>query len=73
MGVFDTLEIECPNCFRIIEDQVKPGSMNYYKFGDDPKTDMLFEGLHYCGGCNKSFLIEMETLPKMIIKEYLNE
>ncbi len=69
MGVFDTLEFECPNCSKIIEDQIKPGNMNYYKFGEDPRTDLLFEGTHTCYGCYKTFLFEMESIPKMIIKE----
>lgn len=69
MGCFDTLVIHCPHCNELLEEQDKPGYMNYYRFGDDPVDDIKFLGYHSCYACNKAFTVEFETVPKLVIKK----
>ena len=68
MGVFDTYIIPCPYCNSLIEDQRKPGSMNTYRFGVNPETDLEFAGFYTCDVCKENFTIEAESVPKMIFK-----
>lgn len=67
MGVFDTYIIPCPYCNALVEDQKKPGYMNTYTFGDSPLTDLDFAGYYSCYTCSKSFMVEPESVPKMVI------
>jgi transposase-like protein len=69
MGCYDTLLIDCPHCGEETSDQKKPGYMNTYRFGIDPIDDMEFEGSFTCEHCNKSFTVESESTPKMIVKK----
>jgi DNA-directed RNA polymerase subunit RPC12/RpoP len=69
MGVFDTYTIPCPHCNSLVEDQRKPGSMDYFTFGEDPRKDLDFAGFYSCNTCHKNFTVELETLPKMIVKK----
>jgi DNA-directed RNA polymerase subunit RPC12/RpoP len=69
MGLFDTNAIRCPYCDFLIEDQVKPGDMNYYMYGDSPVKDLDFVGSYTCYSCYKKFTIEMETAPRTVMKK----
>ena len=69
MGLFDTYHIDCPHCGLDIEDQVKPGCMDDFYFGKDPIQDMEFRGFYTCYQCKGEFTVEMETIPKMIVKK----
>lgn len=70
MGIFNTYLIDCPWCKRENNRQTKPGDMKTYFFGDDPVDDLKFQGFYECDHCDKSFTVEMESVPKMIIKKY---
>lgn len=75
MGCFDTYIFpNCPWCGEEVEDQVKPGDMNYYRFGKDPNDDIHMRG-HYThwNGCGKSFIVDFEIPPKMVIKKWEEE
>jgi hypothetical protein len=52
-----------------VEEQVKPGWMNTYTFGDDPEKDMDFAGWYNCYTCHRNFTVEMETVPRMVVKK----
>ena len=68
MGCFDTYLFKCPWCGEEVEDQVKPGYMNTYRFGEDPMQDLDMVGSYTCyDGCKKSFKVIFETMPKMIV------
>lgn len=69
MGCFDTYSFICPWCEKETTDQVKPGYMNYYKFGDSTIQDMEMCGEYTCEQCGKNFEVEMETLPRVFIKK----
>jgi uncharacterized protein with PIN domain len=69
MGCFDYYLINCPHCNLEVEDQKKPGDMNTYRFGVDPKDDMEFAGFYNCYHCGKNFTVEMEIMPKMIVRK----
>jgi hypothetical protein len=69
MGLFDTYIIPCPHCGESVYDQKKPGYMNTYVFGDNPIDDLEFAGFYHCYFCKKDFTVEMESVPKMIIKK----
>lgn len=69
MGVFDTYIIPCPHCNSLVEEQVKPGYMNTHRYGEDPEQDMMFVGPYTCYTCNKSFTIELETVPRTVIRK----
>lgn len=69
MGCFDTYIFKCPWCDKEVQNQVKPGYMNSYRFGEDPVQDVEMRGHYTCyEGCKKNFYVTFETLPKMIIK-----
>lgn len=69
MGCYDTYIINCPYCDSEVYDDRKPGSMNTYRFGNDPNDDMDFAGFYKCYACNHDFTIEMEFVPKMIVRK----
>lgn len=69
MGLFDTYIIPCPHCNELVEDQKKPGDMNTYYFGRSPKKDIDFVGWYNCYTCKKEFTVELESIPKMIVKK----
>ena len=68
MGCFDTYIFECPWCGKEVREQVKPGYMNTYRFGEDLEQDVEMEGHYTCyDGCGKNFYVKFETSPKMVI------
>lgn len=69
MGIFDTYIVPCPHCNSLVEQQKKPGFMETFVFGKDPKRDILFEGFYTCYTCLKDFTVEYETMPKMIVRK----
>ena len=69
MGCFDTYVIDCPHCQEQVYDQDKPGYMNTYYFGEDPMIDLKFRGEYSCEHCHKNFSVEMEAVPKMIVRK----
>lgn len=70
MGLFDTFIFpKCPWCGEKVEEQVKPGDMSCYRFGENVNDDVLMRGRYtHWEGCKKSFIVDFETLPKMIIR-----
>lgn len=72
MGCFDTYIFECPWCGGEVQDQVKPGYMNTYRFGEDPDQDIEMRG-HYShwDGCKKSFTVDFESVPKIVITKLI--
>lgn len=67
MGVFDTVVVPCPHCGEKIEEQFKPGSMNYYTFGGS--EDIPLEYLDYfknqdfvCWKCEKGFKTKVQAI-----------
>jgi hypothetical protein len=73
MGLFDTYVINCPHCGEQTEDQKKPGYLNTYIFGEDPVMDLDFEGYWICYKCQGVFNVELESVPKMVIKKIEKE
>lgn len=71
MGCFDTYIFpKCPWCGKKMEEQVKPGDMNYFRFGDDVMDDVKMLGCYtHWDGCKKSFYVEFETTPKIILRK----
>jgi hypothetical protein len=70
MGVFDTYTIPCPYCNSLVDEQMKPGSMDHFVFGEDPVQDLQFAGYYNCDACHGAFTVELETIPKVVIKKY---
>ena len=68
MGCYDTLIMPCPRCGAAVYEQVKPGYMNTYTFGEDPIQDQEFIGEYTCDNCHKSFALELESAPRVIVR-----
>ena len=64
MGMFNTVQFNCPTCGELLEVQTKSGSCSgaYHWANRVPLADV--DGLDkvvYCFGCAKSFVIKPET------------
>lgn len=67
MGCFDTYKFICPWCNKKTTDQVKPGYMNTYTFGEDLDQDIEMRGTYTCEHCDYDFSVDFETVPKISV------
>lgn len=76
MGMFDTVNIKCPNCGQLAEIQTKSGEcmLEVYTPKTAPVGIMVsLEGLNECYHCYKWFVVEMVQKPKFVVRKMTEE
>ena len=73
MGMFDTVEVQCPHCEFINEVQSKAGECNLYTYAvGQAVPDNIAEDLHgtgmLCGACGIQYLLMIQIQATCLIE-----
>ena len=70
MGMFDSVNVRCPECEAVVEFQSKAGACNLSEYSTDRVPLVIALSLHntveVCGSCNSTVQISYDIAPRMV-------